>query len=116
MARLAVDHNFDERIVAGLLRREPLLDIALIRDVGLAAAPDPDVLEWSANEGRILLTHDRATLVGYAYERMLYGESMSGIVAVDAQCPIGRAVDDLLLLLECALDEEWAGQVFFVPI
>jgi hypothetical protein len=116
VARLAVDQNFDARIVAGLRRREPDIGIVLIRDAGLAAAPDPLVLEWAAREGLVLLTHDRATLVGVAYDRVMHGEPMSGVIAVSAQFPIGRTVDDLLLLLECTLDDEWAGQVFFVPI
>lgn len=116
MARLAFDENFDARIVAGLLRRKPDLDGLFIRDAGLAAAPDPVVLEWAAREGFVLLTHDRAPLVGFAYERIVRGEPMSGVIAVNAQCPIGRAVDDLLLLLECTLDDEWADHVFFVPL
>ena len=116
MARLAADHNFDARIIDGLLRREPDLDIVLIRDAGLATAPDPVVLEWTAREGLVLLTHDRATLVGFAYERVSHGEPMSGVIAISAQCPIGRAVDELLLLLECTSDDEWAGRMFFVPL
>jgi hypothetical protein len=114
--RLAVDHNFDARIVSGLILRAPQLDMVHVRDAGLAAAPDLVVLDWAAGVGRVLLTHDRATLVGFAYERVRRAEWMSGVIAVSAQCPIGRAIDDLLLLLECMLDEEWAGQVFFVPI
>jgi len=116
VARLAADHNFDARIIAGLLRREPDLDIVRIRDAGLAMAPDPDVLEWAASEGRVLLTHDRATLVGFAYERVSHGEPMSGVIAISARCPIGRAVDELLLLLECTSDDEWTRRVFFVPL
>lgn len=116
MARLAADHNFDGRIVAGLLRRKPDLALVRIRDVGLATAPDPIVLEWAASEDRVLLTHDRATLLGFAYERVARGEPMSGVVAVGEQYPIGRAINELLLLLECTFDHEWAGQVFFVPL
>jgi len=114
--RLAADHNFDARIVAGLLRRKPDLEIVRIRDRGLSSAPDAIVLEWAAEEGRILLTHDRATLLGLAYERVARGEQMSGVIAVGEQCPIGGAVDDILLLLDCTLDDEWAGHVLFVPL
>ena len=88
MPRLAADHNFDARIVAGLMRRKPDLEIVRIRDRGLSSAPDAIVLEWAAEEGRILLTHDRATLLGLAYERVARGEQMSGIIAVGEQCPI----------------------------
>ena len=116
MPRLAADHNFDHRIVAGLVRRNPDIDIVHIRDVGLAAAPDTIVLEWAAGEGRVLLTHDRATLLGLANERVARGEPMSGTIEVSEQCPIGRAVDDLLLLLECTFEDEWADRVFFVPV
>ena len=116
LARLAADQNFDGRIVAGLLRLRPDLDVLRIRDVGLATAPDPTVLEWAAREGRVLLTHDRATLPGFAYERVARGEPMSGVIAVGDQYPIGRAVDELLLVLECTFDDEWAGRVFFVPL
>jgi hypothetical protein len=41
---------------------------------------------------------------------------MSGVIAVGEQYPIGRSIDELLLLLECTFDDEWAGQVFFVPL
>lgn len=116
MIRLAADHDVDARIIAGLLRREPDLDIVQIRDVGLAVASDPIVLEWAAGEVRVLLTHDRATLVGCAYERVGRGDRMSGVIAVAGQCPIGRAIDDLLLVLECFSDDEFTDRVFFVPV
>jgi hypothetical protein len=116
VAQLAVDHNFDARIAEGLLRREPSLDLMHIRDVDLAAAPDPVVLRWAAEHGRVLLTHDRATLVGFAYERVVQSEPMSGVIAVSAQCPIGRAIDEILLLVTCTPDEEWPGRVVFVPL
>jgi hypothetical protein len=62
--------------VAGLLRRRAELDLVRIRHVGLAAAADPVVLEWAAGEGRVLLTHDRATLLGFAYDRVGRGAPM----------------------------------------
>jgi predicted nuclease of predicted toxin-antitoxin system len=69
VAFLATDHNFDARIVTGLLRRKPDLDVVPIRDVGLASVPDPVVVEWAATAKRVLLTHDRATLQALATDR-----------------------------------------------
>jgi predicted nuclease of predicted toxin-antitoxin system len=57
MLRLAADENLNNSIVRGLLRRQPELDIVRIQDVGLSGADDPTVLEWAAQEGRVLLTH-----------------------------------------------------------
>ena len=70
MLSLAADENFNNDIVRGLLRRNPRLDIVRIQDAGLSGASDEAVLEWAANEGRILLTHDVSTLTRSVYERV----------------------------------------------
>ncbi len=62
MLRFAADENFNNNIIRGLLRRQPELDIIRVQDVGLRGADDPTVLEWAAQEGRVLLTHDVATI------------------------------------------------------
>ena len=68
MLKLAADENFNNDIVRGLLRRRPTLDIVRIQDIGLSGANDPKVLDWAAQENRVLLTHDVSTITHYAYE------------------------------------------------
>ena len=58
MNSFLVDQNFNEHIVDGLTRRDATLEFIHVRDVGLAAAPDPMILEWAAAHGLVLLTHD----------------------------------------------------------
>ena len=70
MLRFGVDENFNNNIIRGLLRRNPALDIIRIQDVGLSGTDDLTALEWAANEGRILLTHDVTTITQIAYERI----------------------------------------------
>ena len=62
MLRLAADENFNGDIVRGLLRRNPKLDIVRVQDVGLSGADDPSVLQWAADKGRIVVTHDISRL------------------------------------------------------
>ncbi len=76
MLRFAADENFNRNIVRGLLRRMPEVDIVCIQDVGLCEADDPTILEWVANENRVLLTHDVSTMTRYAYERVESGLPM----------------------------------------
>ena len=45
------------------------VDIVRVQDVGLAGSPDPAILAWAASEGRVLLTHDRETVPGFAYDQ-----------------------------------------------
>jgi hypothetical protein len=116
MLRLAADENLNNSIVRGLLRRQPELDIVRIQDVGLSGADDPTVLEWAAQEGRVLLTHDVSTITKYAYERVRAGQPMPGVFEVGRNVPIGRAIEDILLLAEYSFDNEWEGQVRYLPL
>lgn len=116
MLRLAADENFNNNIVRGLIRRQPELDIVRVQDVGLYGADDRTVLAWSAQEGRVLLTHDVSTITKYAYERIQAGKPMPGVFEVNRSVSIGRAIEDILLLAECSLDGEWEGQVRYLPL
>jgi predicted nuclease of predicted toxin-antitoxin system len=60
--RFVADENFNRRIVTGLLPRIEDLDLVRVQDVGLAGGDDPTVLGWAAEHGRVLLTHDAATI------------------------------------------------------
>ena len=66
MLRLCADENFNNDIVRGLLRGKHEIDIVRIQDVGFSGADDIAVLEWTAREGRILLTYDVTTMTQYA--------------------------------------------------
>jgi hypothetical protein len=114
--RLAADHNFNDQVISGLLRRLPDLDVVKVRHVGLNRMPDPDLLAWTASENRVLLTHDRRTMIGYAYARVARGELMPGVIEVPRMYPVGRAIDDLVVMLECTADDEWADRVHYIPL
>jgi len=116
MLRLAADENFNNDVVRGLLRLRPELDIVRVQDVGLSGAGDPAILEWAAQEGRVLLTHDASTVTKYAYERVRAGRSMPGVFEASRDVPIGRAIEDILLLADYSLDGEWEGQVRYLPL
>ncbi len=114
--KLVADENFDGTIVRGLRRRMPGLDLVRIQDVGLSGANDPTVLEWAASEQRILLTHDVETITRYAYERVQSGLAMPGIIEIRQEAPIQAIIEDILLFVECSLDNEWEGLVLYFPL
>ncbi|HEX5758386.1 MAG TPA: DUF5615 family PIN-like protein [Thermoanaerobaculia bacterium] len=116
MFRLAADENFDGRILKALQREIPDLDIVRVQDTRLAGNPDDDLLAWAAEEKRVLVTHDRQTLLGHAYTRVSSGLNMPGVIAVREDCPIGTAVADLQLLLLASRTEELESRVRFVPL
>lgn len=116
MLRLAADENFNGDIVRGLLRRNPKLDVVRVQDAGLSGADDPSVLQWAADQGRIIVTPDISTLAKHAFDRIAAGQPMPGVFEVRSVGPVGQAIDDLILLAECSLDGEWEGQVRFLPL
>jgi hypothetical protein len=116
MLLLVADENFNNDILRGLLRRDPSLDIVRIQDVGLTHAPDPVVLEWAAQQNRVLLTHDRNTITKFAYQRVVEGKSMPGVIEVDRSVPIKVAIDDILLLAVASNSGQWEGQIIYLPL
>ena len=103
MLKLLADENFDNTIVRGLLRRNPNIDIVRVQDVGLLGEDDPTILAWAAQENRVLLTHDVATITNYAYKRITQGQPMPGVIEVITDTRIGQVIEDILLLIECCL-------------
>lgn len=116
MIRFAADENLNNDMVRGLLRRAPTLDIVRIQDTELYGADDPTILVWAALNKRIFLTHDINTITKYAYDRIRAGQSMPGIFEINRQVTIGTVIEDLLLLAEISLEDEWKGQILYLPL
>jgi len=116
MLRLLTDENFKNNIVRGLKLRLPQLEIVSVRQVGLAALPDPTLLKWAAREERVILTHDISTMVPDANQLLRQGKPMAGVIFVPDQLPIGPAIRDLELLLACSSQSELSNRIAYLPL
>ena len=63
MLRFLADVCFNGSVFRALQRSNPQLDIVRAQDVGLNGEPDPRVLAWAAEQGRLVLSHDVNTLI-----------------------------------------------------
>ena len=115
MIKILADQNFNGRILRGLKLRIPELDCIATYQIGLQKYADPKLLDWAANENRIILTHDAKTFPVFAYEKMSKGEKMSGVIVVSDQTPIGRAIDDLELIILGKFENEWESTITRIP-
>ena len=100
----------------GVLRRNPETDLLRAQDAGLSGADDPEVLEWAAREGRVLLTRDASTMTRHAYDRVRAGLPMPGVFEVPQSLPVGRAIEEILLVAGLSLEGEWVDQVRYLPL
>ena len=116
MIRFLTDEDFDNDILRGVILRLPDLDIVRVQDVGLLGKSDPVVLEWAAQNMRVLLTHDIRTMRRHAYARLEAGFSMPGVFVAPQSLRIAQAIAEVLLLAECSVEGEWEGQVRFLPL
>jgi hypothetical protein len=114
--RFLADHDLNEHIVDGVLRREPAVEFIRVRDIGLGDRPDPEVLAFAAQQGFLVVSHDVNTMVGHAYARLAAGEAMVGLLMVRQSEPIAPVIDGLVLIWSASEAEEWTDQVRFLPL
>lgn len=116
MIAFLFDENLNERIIRGLRRAAPKLDVVRVIDAGLKSRDDPDVLDWAAAKRRIVLTHDVNTMPAFAHERLADGKPFAGLIIVPASMPIGQAINEIELLAECLEPSDCEGQVLYLPL
>jgi len=96
--RWLADENFNNDILRALFRAKPDLDIVRVQDVRLTGTGDEALLEWAADQRRVLLTHDVSTITAYAYRRIMRGGAMPGVFELSRRVTVRDAVEDIILL------------------
>jgi hypothetical protein len=114
--RFLADHDLNEHLIDGVLRREPALEFLRARDARLSDRPDPEVLAFAAEQGFLLVSHDVNTMTGHAQARIVAGEPMSGLLMVQQNQPIAAVIESLLLIWSASEAEEWRNQIRFLPL
>ncbi len=114
MLRLGSDADVHGEIIRGLRRRLPEIDLVRVQDALPEGTPDPKVLGWAAEENRVLITNDRNTMVGFAYQRAAAGEPVPGVIATTNEQSIGAAIQDILIIAEYMPDEEIKDHVVVI--
>src|SRR5260370_31790543 len=110
MLRLARDADVHGEIIRGLRRRLPEIDLVRAQDALPEGKPDPEVLAWAAAENRILITNDRDTMIGFAYQRVTAGEPVPGLIVTTSEQSIGLGIHDILLVAGCLAAGEIRAQ------
>ncbi|HEX7998647.1 MAG TPA: DUF5615 family PIN-like protein [Pyrinomonadaceae bacterium] len=115
MLRLLIDQDLDQDILRGLMRRIPRLDAVTAFEIGMNEATDPQLLTWAAQEGRIIITHDRRTMPTHAADLMSNGKHIAGLFVVLRSLPLHQVIDDLELMITCSENDEWVNIIRYLP-
>ena len=113
--RFQADADLNAEIVAGVLRREPSIDFQTADEANLRQVSDPEVLALTAQENRILVTHDRRTMPRHFADFILH-HSSPGVFITAQTLSIRVAIEELLLVWTASESEEWRNLIIELPL
>jgi hypothetical protein len=113
--RFQADADLDEDIVTGLRRRESGVDFQTASEAGLQGLDDKDVLARAAEEGRLLVSHDRKTMPHHFADFILNKES-SGLLIISQKTTTVAVIEELLLIWTASDAEEWINRIAVIPL
>jgi predicted nuclease of predicted toxin-antitoxin system len=116
MLRLLIDEDVHGAIVEGLRRRQPALDLVRVHDVSLRHTPDPNILEWAAQQGRVVVSVDKKTLAVDAWDRVARGLPMPGVAILRILLTIGQAIHELEIIALAGNPDDFKDQVIYLPL
>jgi hypothetical protein len=56
------------------------------------------------------------TVIKFAYQRVVEGKRMPGVIEVNRSVPMGVAIEDILLLAVLSENDELEGQIIYLPL
>ncbi len=88
--RFQADEDLEPSIIKGLRRRQPLIEFETIPSAGLRGAPDPAVLAFAAQAGRVIASHDLRTMPTHFADFLASGQHSAGLMLISRKLPIAR--------------------------
>lgn len=113
--RFQGDYDLKRSIISGLKRRLPEIDFRNADESQLRGLRDDYVLAIAAQEGRILVSHDRRTMPIH-FAHFIAKHRSPGVILIDQYFPVKEAIDELLLIWEASEAEEWINRLEFIPL
>lgn len=90
--RFLADADLNQAIVAGVRERETALDFMTAMEANLEGHADAEVLEFAANQGRILVSHDTSTMPVHFSARLGSGRASPGVFSSVNRPPWARSL------------------------
>lgn len=113
--RFQADADLDKTIILALLRIEPSIDFQTAHDAGLAGLSDSQVLERTASENRLLISHDQRTMPHH-FAEFIQIQTSAGLFIIPQHTPLTAAVEDLLLIWWEHEPDDWVNRISYYPL
>src|SRR5438270_11211484 len=104
--KFQADADLDGRVLRGLRRAAPEIDIRTAIEAGLEGLPDTEVLRLASEAGRVLVSQDRRTMPGH-FQRFMSASKSPGVILLREGLSIASAIEELLLIWNASEAEDW---------
>ncbi|MBH8574428.1 DUF5615 family PIN-like protein [Nostocaceae cyanobacterium CENA369] len=109
------DADLNQAIVTGVLRREPTIDFQTALAAGLEGLKDSEVLAKAAQQGRILVSHDRKTMP-LEFAEFITSNHSAGVIIVSQKLPVEVVIEELLIIWAISSAQEWVDRIAKLPL
>jgi hypothetical protein len=113
--RFQADADLKQAIVAAVLRHEPSIDFQTADEAELKGVDDVDVLAIAAQEGRILVSHDKKTMPQH-FAAFIQNNTSPGVFIVPQHLAIALAAEELFMIWYASESEEWSNRIVHLPL
>ncbi len=109
------DNDFNGIIIRTVKKLAPEIDFQIAPKAGLhLGTPDGQVLKIAAQEGRLLVSHDRKTMPTH-FANFIASQSSPGVLIVSRKLTIAQAAEWLILFWSDSEAEEHVNSLTHIP-
>jgi len=112
--RFQADADLDPDIGRGILRREPAIDWRPAKGFIADATPDPEVLRFAADNGRVLVSGDVSTIPRH-FAAFIATRTSPGVILIPSRATVGYVIEKLLLTWLSWIAEDIENQIWWLP-
>ena len=118
MRRFLIDENISPEYRTQLLRHEPSLTVSAVGDEGAPpkSTPDPDILEWCEKNQFNLITNNRKSMPQHLWAHRKKGGHVPAIFTINLEVPMGKIIDELLLIAGASDEDEYINEIKYLPL
>ena len=118
MRRFLIDENISPQYRTQLLYHEPSLTVLAVGDEGAPpkSTPDPEILVWCEQNQFNLITNNRESMPQHLSDHIAAGHHVLGIFTINLEVPMGKIIDELLLIAGASDEDEYIDQIKYLPL
>ncbi len=116
MRRFLIDENISPRYRTQLLYHEPSLTVLAVGDEGAPpkSTPDPEILGWCEKHQFNLITNNRESMPQHLSDHLAAGHHVPGIFTMSRKVPMGKIIEELLLIAGASDEDEYIDEIKYL--